>query len=45
MQNITFLNNKEMEEAGAGILDLSVAGRCYKIAKEKGMGTVLPYWL
>jgi len=29
---------------GAGILDLAVVTRCYKDAKEKGLGMVLPFW-
>ena len=29
---------------GAGVLDLAIAIRCYKAAKEKGVGIVLPYW-
>lgn len=29
---------------GAGILDLAVVTRCYKYAKENGLGMVLPFW-
>lgn len=29
---------------GAGILDLAVAARCYKKAKEDGIGISVPYW-
>ena len=29
---------------GAGILDIAVATRCYKAAKESGKGTTVPFW-
>lgn len=29
---------------GAGILDIAVTVRCYKEAKEKGIGMILPFW-
>ena len=29
---------------GAGILDIAVATRCYKTAKEAGNGTTVPFW-
>ena len=29
---------------GAGILDIAVATRCYKAAKEAGNGTTVPFW-
>lgn len=29
---------------GAGILDIAVAARCYKAAKEQGKGVCLPFW-
>ena len=29
---------------GAGILDIAIAARCYKKAKEQGKGVTTPFW-